>query len=203
MEADKYYTIKENSEGIYKEKGSRFLSFAFPVNTEDEAKQHINDLKKKYYDASHCTYSYKIGIENQIFRMNDDKEPSGTAGKPIYGQIIALHLTNILIVVVRYFGGTKLGTGGLTKAYREAAKNALHNKNIILKTIECYYEIVINYEDLDKTLKIIRENKSKIHSKKIHPFCQIIFSVDKQYAEILIKQLLKNNRLKINYLYDK
>ena len=120
MQNDTYKTIAKPAEGFYKDKGSKFLAFAYPVYTEDRIKAQLSELKKEYYDARHHCYAWKLGIENDKYRANDDGEPSGTAGKPIYGQLLSHELTNALVVVVRYFGGTKLGTSGLIRAYKTA-----------------------------------------------------------------------------------
>ena len=127
-----YKTIKASSNGIYKEKGSKFLSFAFPVSTVEQAKELIDKHKKEYFDARHVCYAYMLGNERDTFRANDDGEPSGTAGKPILGQLNSHQLTDILVIVVRYFGGVLLGTGGLTTAYKEAANDAITNVEIMV-----------------------------------------------------------------------
>ena len=132
---DTYLTIKNLSEGIYKEKGSRFIAFAYPIETVNSAKEIIQSLHKKYHDARHICYAYVLGADKAEFRANDDGEPSGTAGKPIYGVLLSNNLTNVLIAVVRYFGGVKLGTAGLINAYREASIDAIKNTEIIEKTI--------------------------------------------------------------------
>lgn len=131
---DTYLTISDDSEGFYKEKGSKFLSFAFPVHHEEDIKEKLDILRKKYYDARHHCYAYVLGKDKEIFRANDDGEPNHSAGDPILGQIKSNQLTNILIVVVRYFGGVKLGVGGLISAYRTAAAEAISN-NVIVEAI--------------------------------------------------------------------
>jgi len=200
MEEDTFKTISKISEGIYKEKGSKFISFAIPVNTEEEAKQHINDLKKNYHDARHHCYAYVLGGNKSFYRINDDGEPSGTAGKPIYGQILHFDLTNILIVVVRYFGGTKLGASGLLNAYRESAKDGLAKADIITKTIDDVVEIFFNYESTNEIMKIIKNSKAKKLSQNFGSVCQIIFSIRKNHAENLLQELSKINSLKIKQL---
>ena len=131
MGKDNYLSIEKRSEGIYKDRGSKFLAFAFPVYQEDEIKDILAELRKEYHDARHHCYAYRLGASKEIYRVNDDGEPSSSAGKPIFGQIQSNDLSNILIVVVRYFGGTLLGVGGLINAYRSAAADALINASII------------------------------------------------------------------------
>ncbi len=136
---DEYRTLQEESRGLYKEKGSRFISIAVPVESAGDVKSQLESLRKQYHDARHHCYAYRLGEPPYEFRYNDDGEPSGTAGKPIFGQIQSFDLTNILIVVVRYFGGVKLGTGGLIQAYRSAAKEAIENGRIVTKDMESNY----------------------------------------------------------------
>ena len=148
LETDSYRTIESNSEGNFKDRGSKFLAFAFPVQNEEQIKIFIGDLKKRYHDARHHSYAYRIYPENPVYRVNDDGEPSGTAGKPIYGQILSNNLMNILIVVVRYFGGTLLGTSGLINAYRAAALDCIDKARIIERTIESTLILNFDYEKL-------------------------------------------------------
>lgn len=154
---DTYFTIEEKVEGLYKEKGSRFISFAFPVSKEEEVKEIIKDIKKEYYDARHHCYAYILGHDKAAYRMNDDGEPSSTAGKPIYGQLLSKDLTNILVVVVRYFGGTKLGVSGLIQAYKQAALDALNNAKIIEKTVDEIYSISFEYVLMNDVMKVLKE----------------------------------------------
>jgi uncharacterized YigZ family protein len=152
---DTYKTIAAPSEGIYKEKGSKFLAYAFPINNKKEAEENIALLRKKYFDARHHCYAWQL---HDNMRISDDGEPSGTAGKPINGQILSYKLTNILIVVVRYFGGVLLGTGGLTKAYKQAAAQALQNATIIERIITENIQISFPYEKTSSAMKILKEN---------------------------------------------
>ena len=140
--AEKYFTIDKSVESIYKEKGSKFLSFLYPVSSVDEVKEYLTQLKKKYYDATHHCYAYIIGYDKETFRMNDDGEPSSTAGKPIYGQLQSNDLTNVLLVVVRYFGGTKLGVSGLIKAYKESSAECIALAQIVEKQVKNKYNII-------------------------------------------------------------
>jgi uncharacterized YigZ family protein len=153
---DIYKTIAAQSEGIYKEKGSKFLAYAFPVNSREEIEENIAFLRKKYFDARHHCYAWQLGNNTRTF---DDGEPNGTAGKPVYGQILSHQLTNILIIVVRYFGGVLLGTGGLTKAYRQAAFEALKNATIVERTVTENIQITFPYEKTSAAMKILKENE--------------------------------------------
>src|SRR5574344_2074526 len=157
--SDQYKTLKNQSNGIYKEKGSKFLAFAYPVYNEDEIKQIVNEKKREFYDARHCCYSWHLGLDANNFRANDDGEPSGTAGRPIHGQILSAGLTNILIVVVRYFGGIKLGTSGLINAYKAAAADAIANAEIIDKTVNNFYRISFSYEAMNDVMKVIKDER--------------------------------------------
>jgi uncharacterized YigZ family protein len=159
---DTYKTIATPSEGIYKEKGSKFLAFAFPVNSKEEVEKNIEEIRKKYFDARHHCYAWRLlgatPTMNSTFRCNDNGEPSGTAGKPIYGQILSNEITNILVIVVRYFGGILLGTGGLTKAYKQAAQDAIQNATIVQRTITESIQITFQYEKTSAVMKILKEN---------------------------------------------
>ena len=145
MESDSYKTIKSFSHGIFRDKGSRFIANAYPVADQEAVKPILDSLRKEFHDARHHCYAYMLGRERSVWRVNDDGEPSGTAGKPILGQINSFGLTNILIVVIRYFGGTLLGVPGLINAYRSAASEAIANAKIIKCTVQDYYEITFPY----------------------------------------------------------
>jgi uncharacterized YigZ family protein len=162
MFEDTYKTIITTTEGLFKDRGSRFISFAIPVETEEEIKKHISELKKKHHDACHHCYAYQLGYDKSAYRANDDGEPSGTAGKPIFGQIQSKDLTNVLVVVVRYFGGTLLGVSGLINAYKTAAKEALDCANILTKTVNDVYEITFDYLVMNDVMKIIKDYKLEI-----------------------------------------
>jgi uncharacterized YigZ family protein len=145
-----YFTIKSTSEGIYKEKGSKFIAYAYPVRSIDEIKTILDGLKKEYYDARHICYAYSLEADGSAYRSNDDGEPSGTAGKPIHGVLLSNNITFALIVVVRYFGGVKLGTSGLIHAYREAAADVILNNEIIERTVDLEYLIRFEYHERRK-----------------------------------------------------
>ncbi len=194
---DSYKTIKERAEGLYKEKGSKFLSYAYPIDTEEEAKEIIDALKKEYFDARHHCFAWQIGIDGMNYRVNDDGEPSGTAGKPIHGQILSNELTNILIVVVRYFGGTKLGTSGLIQAYREASADAIANSTIIEKTIDVNIKINFDYLDMNDVMRIIKEEEPNIHNQQFDMSCEMLLSIRESKVETLKNRFLKVESLSL------
>jgi len=154
---DEYRSIRGESTGLFKDRGSKFIAIAVPVDSKNAVKEILDTIKKKYHDARHHCYAYKLGTGDDDWRVNDDGEPTGTAGNPIMGQIRSCKLTNIMIVVVRYFGGTLLGTGGLINAYRNAARNALENAEIIKKTIKCTYHLNFPYESMNDIMKVVKE----------------------------------------------
>jgi uncharacterized YigZ family protein len=156
---DTYQEISEPSEGLFKDRGSKFFAHAYPVWSEDDIKLALDELKKKYYDARHHCYSWVLHPDKSAYRMNDDGEPSSTAGRPIYGQLQSYNLTNILVVVVRYFGGTKLGVPGLINAYKTAAKEALENAEIIEKLIKDVYQVEFAYPDMNIVMKILKDEE--------------------------------------------
>ena len=188
---DTYKTILTPSEGIYKEKGSKFLSFAFPVNSIDEVKELVKTFKKDYYDARHVCYAYMIGTELKEWRANDDGEPSGTAGRPIVGQINSRELTNILVIVVRYFGGILLGTGGLTVAYKEATSDALNQAEIIEKTVNCKFTIHFEYTLMNNVMRIVKETNALILEQSYENECFMILSIRQQEVDFLKAKLSK------------
>lgn len=162
---DEYRTIKSLSEGQYSEKRSKFLAFALPVENVDEVRELVAQYQKKYYDARHACYAYMIGADRQTFRANDNGEPSGTAGKPILGQINSNELTNILIIVVRYFGGIKLGTSGLIQAYKAAAAEAISNAEIVTKTVDENLSVIYEFPMMNSVMKVIKDLNPKIISQ--------------------------------------
>jgi uncharacterized YigZ family protein len=189
--SDTYKTISTPSEGIYKEKGSKFLSFAFPVNSADEVKELIKIFKKDYYDARHVCYAYVIGKERKEWRANDDGEPSGTAGRPIMGQINSRELTNILVIVVRYFGGILLGTGGLTIAYKDATADALNRAEIIEKTVNCEITVHFDYTLMNNVMRIVKESNALILDQNYENDCFMKISIRKNEEELLKGKLVK------------
>ena len=188
---DTYLTIQDKSEGIYTEKRSKFLAFAHPIQTIDEIKDLITDYKKKYYDARHVCYAYMLGPERTDFRVNDDGEPSSTAGKPILGQINSRELTNILVVVIRYFGGVKLGTSGLIVAYREAAAEALSAATVIERTIEETVTFTFPYVMMNSVMRVVKELNPRIVEQKYDETCIITLAIKRSMAPMLEERLNK------------
>ena len=188
MLEDVYKTIENPSEEtLYKVKGSKFFGYAFPVLSEDDVKDCIEKLKKQHHSARHWCYAYQLGIEKIRFRANDDGEPSNSAGMPIYGQIQSFEVTNILIVSVRYFGGTKLGVGGLISAYRTSAQLALEASDILEKTINIYYKLIFNYDMMNAVQRIIKEKQIEITNQKLEMNCEYIISIRKKEADSIFK----------------
>lgn len=185
-EKDTYKTIESPSEEVlYKEKNSKFFGYCFPVQSEDEVKEILEKVKKEHYSARHWCYAFQIGTEQIHYRANDDGEPSGSAGLPIYGQIQSFEVTNILVVVVRYFGGVKLGVGGLVSAYKETAKMALENSEIVEKTIDIRYRITFGYKDMNRVMRVIKEKNVNVIGQKLEMDCQIEISVRKKDAPMI------------------
>ena len=188
---DTYLTIESQGEGIFKEKMSRFLSFAIPVSTVSEAREYIELYRKEYYDARHVCWAYMIGHERTCFRANDNGEPSGTAGKPILGQINSNNLTNILIVVVRYFGGIKLGTGGLIVAYRQAAADAIAACNIVERLVEDIVRIRFEYPLMNDVMRIVKEEQPTVLSQSFEMDCEMTLRLRRSGIERLCARLEK------------
>jgi uncharacterized YigZ family protein len=186
QEKDTYKTIESPSEEVlFKEKNSKFFGYCFPVQSEDEVKEILEKVKKEHYSARHWCYAFQIGTEQIHYRANDDGEPSGSAGLPIYGQIQSFEVTNILIIVVRYFGGVKLGVGGLVSAYKETAKMGLENSEIVEKTIDIRYRITFGYKDMNRVMRVIKEKNVNVIGQKLEMDCQIEISVRKKDAPMI------------------
>ena len=201
---DTYKTIARTSEGLYKEKMSKFISFAVPVSTLDEVKENLEIYQKKYYDARHVCYAYMLGAARKDFRANqrvdfrsnDNGEPSGTAGKPILGQINSFGLTNILIVVIRYFGGIKLGTSGLIVAYREAAVEAIRANEIIECLVEDDIRVAFEYPFLNDVMRIVKEDNVTIISQYFNLDCDMTLRVRRSAVDYLRSRLAKVESLR-------
>jgi uncharacterized YigZ family protein len=180
---DTYKTINiSGKEALFKDRNSKFFGYTFPITTEEEAKLAIADLKKRHHAARHWCYAWRIGTENSKYRINDDGEPSNSAGQPIYRQIQSFEVTNILIVVVRYFGGVKLGVGGLINAYKTAAQLALEASEIVEKTSTIDFVIIFEYKDMNKVMRIIKEHTIDITKQNLELNCKIHISVRKKFA---------------------
>jgi uncharacterized YigZ family protein len=191
-DTDSFKTIQNPSEEIlFKEKNSKFYGYAFPILSEEEIKPLIEILRKKHFNAGHFCYSFQIGTSQILHRSNDDGEPSNSAGMPIFGQIQSFELTNILVVIVRYFGGTKLGVGGLISAYKTAAQLTLQNAEIIEKTINIHYLITFDYKNMNKVMRIIKEKNLTIIFQKMETNCVIEIATRKSNAD-LIHSTFKN-----------
>ncbi len=188
---DEYKTIKTAAEGYYTEKRSKFLAFAHHVETVDEVKDIVAQYRKKYYDARHVCYAYMLGAERKDFRANDDGEPSSTAGKPILGQINSNELTDILIVVVRYYGGVNLGTSGLIVAYREAAADALSHSTIETRQVEETVKYTFSYPQMNDVMRIVKDMNPRILSQTYDNTCEIVLSIRKSEAGQLRSRLAK------------
>jgi uncharacterized YigZ family protein len=176
---DEYRTILDESQGFYKEKGSKFIAVVLPVESIDEIRLQLEQLRKRYHDARHHCYAYRLGDDPYEVRYNDDGEPSGTAGKPIFGQIQSFDLTNVLIVVIRYFGGVKLGTGGLIQAYRAAAKDAVGNGKIVTKHWTVQMEIRFQYPQMNDVMRIIKEEGLRVLRQEAEGQSSILLEINK------------------------
>ena len=191
---DQYKTIKKpSSEVIFKDRGSKFLGYAFQISSKEEVNPIISKLKDNHHKARHWCYAWRLGVEKVSFRVNDDGEPNNSAGNPIYGQILSFDLTNILVVVVRYFGGTKLGVGGLINAYKTSAKLSLNASEIIQKTIDVNFELQFDYVDMDKVMRLIKEKNIHIIHQEMHMSCNFEISIRKKDADS-IKSAFENLR---------
>ena len=198
---DSYKTIKKASkEGLFKDKGSKFYGYAFPVTNEEEIKEKIELLKKQHYNARHWCYAWQLGKKYDHYRANDDGEPSNSAGMPIYGQLQSFNVTNVLVVVVRYFGGTKLGVGGLIKAYKNGAKLALENSIIIHKTIDEVFLIKFEYPEMNTIMRIIKDENISIINQKMELDCQFIISIRKKEAIRIFKIFENTYKVSIKVL---
>ena len=185
-EKDTYKTLATPSEEVlFKEKNSKFFGLAFPVANEEEVKNILTEIKKAHFSARHWCYAYQIGTEKIQYRANDDGEPNNSAGMPIYGQIQSFDVTNVLVVVVRYFGGVKLGVGGLISAYKTAAQMALENATIIEKTIDKHFLIHFDYKNMNKVMRIIKEKNLDIVNQKMELSCEIEIKTRKKNADTI------------------
>lgn len=186
---DSYKTLEKSAEGMFRDRSSRFLAFGFPVETTSEINDILSGIKKKYHDARHHCYAYRLGHEKEIFRVNDDGEPSGTAGKPIYGQLLSHDLTNTLVVVVRYFGGILLGTGGLINAYRSATADMLSKATIIVRYVEDYFHISFSYENLNSVMKVLKDENITPVKPEFSAQCNMYIAVRISLSDKLINRL--------------
>lgn len=197
---DRYFTIASPSEGLFKDRGSKFLAFAYPFTNEAELKPIIEQLKKEHFKAVHLCFAYRLGIDSSQFRVNDDGEPSGSAGKPILNVLLSHQLNNILVVVVRYFGGTLLGVPGLINAYKSATIEAISHAQIIEKTLNDIYEIAFEFILMNDVMKIVKEFNIKINNQLYDNRCIFVLEFRKSIAAIILGKLTKIDALSINYI---
>lgn len=186
---DQYQTIAGPSQGEFKDRGSKFIAYAWPVYSETEWQTHLQEIKKEHFKSRHHCFAYRIGLDGNNFRMNDDGEPSGTAGKPILGQIDSYGLTNIFVVVVRYFGGTKLGTSGLINAYKKATIDAFEQAEIIQKTIEHIYKIEFDYSLMSQVMNAVKKGELEIVKQVFEQEAFLEIAIRKSEVETTIRQL--------------
>lgn len=191
MENDVYRTIEANAEALFKEKSSKFLCFAYPVTTEEQIREHLEVLYKKYYDATHHCYAWRLGPRGESFRANDDGEPSSTAGKPILGQLLSHEITDCLIVVVRYFGGTKLGVSGLIEAYKTSAAEVIAAANVVERTVDDRIEVRFSYMAMNEVMRVIKDMQPKIVEQCFDNLCTMTLTIRQSQSEQLLSRLSK------------
>lgn len=196
---DTYYMPTNTSEGLYKEKGSKFIAYAFPVFSEEDVKKRLEEIRKKEYAARHHCYAYTLHPDKSAWRANDDGEPANTAGNPILGQIESKDLTNTLIVVVRYFGGVKLGVGGLIKAYRAAAIDALEDMTIEKRFVKEMYEVCFQYPQMNEVMRIVKDKSLEVVDQDFQIDCKLTFAIRKSQADIVVANFKKNHELTIKH----
>lgn len=199
MESDTYLTIKAFSQGLFKEKGSRFIALAFPVSSQEEIKSILDNIRKEHHAAKHHCFAWVLGQSRQTYRVSDDGEPSGSAGKPILGQINVFDLTNILIVVVRYFGGKLLGVRGLINAYRSAAESAIKNSEITERFTMDYFELIFPYSSVNDVMKIIKDEEINQSHQKFELTCSLTISFRNSARERVINSLSRIEGLKYSH----
>lgn len=197
---ESFQTIASETQGLFKSKGSKFLSFAIPVKTVEEIKDIVSSFRKEYHNARHVCYAYVLGADRSEYRANDDGEPTGTAGRPVLGQIHSKELTDVLVVVVRYFGGILLGTGGLVTAYKEAAAEALNAAVIVEKNVEKYFEVLFHYPVMNEVMTLIKASEAVIISQKFEIECMLRCSVALRNEKQLFDQLEKIQKVRIIFL---
>lgn len=200
MEKDSYRSIAEKCEGLFKDKGSKFLSYAFPVESEEEVKAHLQELKKEHYSARHHCYAYRLGSRGENHRSNDDGEPSGTAGRPILGQLLSQQLTNTLVVVVRYFGGTLLGVSGLINAYKQATLDVLSRAPIVEHLMMNQYRLRFDYPLQNQVMRVVKDDELEVVKAEFAMDCRLIVAVRLQKELSVVEKLKKIEFLEIEQL---
>jgi len=198
---DTYKTISANSEGLFRDKGSKFIAYAYPIRTEGEVKDLVQKLRAEHAKARHFCWALRLSPDRSIYRIQDDGEPSGTAGRPILNALLSAGLTNILIVVVRYFGGTLLGVPGLINAYKTAANEAIHEAAIVEKTVNDVYEIRFDYLAMNEVMKLMKDEQLSISNQNFDNSCSIQFEVRKASLNAVLGKLEKIDNLYVKYLY--
>ena len=191
MAQDSYKTIARPAETTYRQLSSKFLTYAYPVETEVEIKEHLDALRKRWFDATHHCYAWRLGPHGEHFRANDDGEPSSTAGKPILGQLLSQEITNCLVVVVRYFGGTKLGVPGLIAAYKESTAQVLAECEIVERTVDVHIEVSFSYIAMNDVMRIVKEMQPKVLNQVFDNLCTMTLSIRQSESEQLIGRLQK------------
>ena len=197
---DTYNTLKAQSEGIYKEKGSKFIGYAVACYDEEEAKNHLNEWRKAHHQARHLCYAYRFGLNKDVYRVNDDGEPSNSAGAPILGQIQSADLTNVLVGVIRYFGGTKLGVGGLVQAYKTAAKEAILAGEIIEKKVWKHYQLQFDYETMPNLMFFLKSKQIDIEKQVFEIECTLRIGLELEIAQEIIEQIENMDTVQITEL---
>ncbi|MEI6576535.1 MAG: YigZ family protein [Bacteroidota bacterium] len=197
---DTYRTLASPSQDVYKEKGSKFIGLAYPALSEDEVKEILKTVKKDYFDATHHCFAYQLGFDKTASRMNDDGEPSGTAGRPIFGQIQSLDLTQVLVVVVRYYGGTKLGVSGLIHAYKTAARAALDQGKILEKMVKEIYRIYFLYEQMNEVMHLVKEHQAEVLDAKYENECELEIAIRRNFANRMTEPLRKKDKVRVLYI---
>jgi uncharacterized YigZ family protein len=200
MESDSFFTIKFESEGVFKDKGSKFIAKAYPVENEEQVKEILAMLRKEYYDARHHCYAYRINPEEEQYRSNDDGEPSGTAGKPILNQLLSRELMNVLVVVIRYFGGIKLGVSGLINAYKTTTIEAIENSKIVKRFIYRQIEIRFEYPMMNSVMRLVKEEDVEVLEQKFDLNCVIKIKIKKNDLEKIISMLEEMREISFDVL---
>jgi uncharacterized YigZ family protein len=194
---DTYQSISSETKAVFRDKASKFIAFAIPVSDEDEVKHNLDRLRKEYYDANHHCYAFRLGIDGGVYRLNDDGEPSGSAGRPIFGQILSSEISDVLVVVVRYFGGTKLGVPGLIHAYKTVSREALDQAVIIEKTVLAHYEVRFPYGRINDVMRILKDDGITMENQEFDNNCTIHFRVRISKAAMIKSRLTNINDLSI------
>jgi uncharacterized YigZ family protein len=197
---DQYKTIAHTSEGLFKDKGSKFLAYAYPFTQESDLKGIISDLRTAHPKARHFCWAFRLTMDRSVFRLNDDGEPAGTAGRPILNTLLSTELTNILVVVVRYFGGTLLGVPGLIQAYKLATQDAIQNAELLLKTVNDVYEVNFEYLQMNDVMKVIKEEQLVINSQKFDSQCSIVLEIKKSILNQVMDKFFHLQGVKTLYI---